>query len=157
METIILLPRLVVSGFTQKYVHKWIRQNKYVQLDYIINSAYYLVFCLSAQGTHSQRSGGAPGGSSWGRHLHAWGHSEGEHHVQLQAEICLISALAPEQTPHGPESYSVRAEEFLVSLLATRLSTGSNQLLFSLQASEQIYYGNTEGVYYFSLLFSSVE
>lgn len=30
METIILLPRLVVSGFTQKYVHKWIRQNKYV-------------------------------------------------------------------------------------------------------------------------------
>lgn len=113
METVILLPRLAVSGFTQKYVRKWIRQNKYVQLDYIINSVYCLVFCLSAQGTHPQRSGGAPGGSSWGRHLHAWGHPEGECHVQLQADICLISALAPEQTPHGPESCSVWGEEFL--------------------------------------------
>lgn len=32
VETIILLPRLVVSGFSQKYVLKWIWQNKYFQL-----------------------------------------------------------------------------------------------------------------------------
>lgn len=38
----------------------------------------YCVSHVFAQGTHSQRSGGAPDGTSWGRHLHARGHPEGE-------------------------------------------------------------------------------
>ncbi len=102
MEAIIL----PLSGCTQKYVHKWIWQSKYFQLGCIINSLHYLVFCMSAQGADSQRPGGAWGRPSWGRHLHAWGHPEGEQtlHVKLQAGICFISAPAPESTPQGPES-----------------------------------------------------
>lgn len=33
METIILLPHLLVSGSGQKEVHKWIWQSKHFQLD----------------------------------------------------------------------------------------------------------------------------
>lgn len=101
METIILLPRLPVSGFSQKYVHKWAWQNKHFRLDSLINSVDYLVFCLSAQGTYSQRSGGAPEGTSWGRHLHAWGHPEGERGFCMSdSKLASASSLLCLQNKH---------------------------------------------------------
>lgn len=50
---------------------------------------YAFMLCMSAQGAHSQRSGGAPEGSPGGRHLHAWGHPEGEQLLHVQQQISI--------------------------------------------------------------------
>lgn len=150
-----------MSGFSQKYVHKWAWQNKHFRLDSLINSVDYLVFCLSAQGTYSQRSRGAPEGTSWGRHLHAWGHPEGE-----RSSACLTPSWHLLHLCSASRTNTTWFRElngccvtawrsfFIHCMLPDLLVQTSFSFLFP-QASEQIYHGNTEGVSNLLVMFSN--
>lgn len=117
----------------------FIRQTDWINihLDLMIRNVVNLLVGMSTQGTHSQGSGRAAEGSTRGRHLHAWGHSEGEL-SQSWLLLCFQNisfkpdfSVQPIKLFFWFESHTFVLEIFLL-------------FLFS-QASEQIYYGNTEG------------